>query len=170
MIVRRLVVDDYPLLRELSAYLDTVEPPPPPYDERGDWRADIEAGAPSVDRPKPLAYRRQFMEHPLRVGSMADDTIVSALNYFPPGGAGIGWHSDSGHPGWRIYIGRPLTSMPGVFLVSVGAFIDTPGIATAFHISGRAADSWHAVISEGPRFSVGLRIAGDRTARLLGLS
>jgi hypothetical protein len=169
IVVRRLVVEDYPLLRELAAYLDGVEPPPPPYDTRGDWRADIAAGPPDVDRPKPLAYRRQFMAAPVRVGSMADDTIVSALNYYPPGGSGIGWHTDSGHPGWRIYIGRPLTAMPGVFLVTGGAFLDVPGLATAFHVSGRAADSWHAVASEGPRLSMGLRIAGDRTARLLGL-
>jgi hypothetical protein len=175
MIVRRLVVDDHEVLREMSAFLDTVEAPPPPYDTRGDWLADIDAGPPPVDRPQPLAFRRQFMPAPVRVGSMADDTIVSALNYYPPGGAGIGWHTDSGHAGWRIYIARPLAVEPGVLLVYDGAerethvLIDTPGIAAAFYVSGRPCDSWHAVRTFGPRLSIGLRIAGARTARAMGL-
>jgi hypothetical protein len=170
VIVHRLAVDDHQLLRELAAYLDGVEPPPPPWDEHGDWLADIDSGPPPVDRPKPLAYRRQFMQAPVRVGSMDSDTIVSALNYYPPGGSGIGWHTDSGHAGWRIYIARPLEAMPGVFLVTAGVFIDQPGIATAFYVSGRPGESWHAVRAFGARLSIGLRIAGDRTARALGLA
>jgi hypothetical protein len=170
MILRRLVVADHALLRELSTYLETVDPPPPPYDTRGDWRADIEAGPPAVDRPKPLAFRRQFMQAPVRIGSMADDAIVSALNYYPPGGAGIGWHSDAGHPGWRIYIGRPLTSAPGLFLLPGLIFEDVPGIATAFYVSGHPCDSWHAVRAEGARLSIGIRFKAGPTARALGLA
>jgi hypothetical protein len=170
VIVRRLVVDDFALLRELSAYLDGVEPPPPPFDTRGDFRADIAAGPPDVDRPKPLAFRRQFMQAPVRVGSMGSDVIVSALNYYPAGGAGIGWHTDSGHAGWRIYIARPLGHVPGSFLIPNGAYVDSPGMATAFEITGNPCDSWHAVSTDGPRFSIGIRFKGGPTARALGLS
>jgi hypothetical protein len=170
VIVHRLDVDAHPLLRELSAYLDTVQPPQPPYDEKGDWRADVDAGPPAEDRPKPRAFRRQFMERPLRLPSMPDDTILSALNFYPPGGSGLGWHTDTGHPGWRVYLGRPLTHLPGAFLVPDGIFLDEPGIATAFYVSGKPCESWHAVRAFGARLSVGLRIAGDRTARALGLA
>jgi hypothetical protein len=163
--VLRLAIAPHPMLRELAAYLATVAPPSPPYDEHGDWRADIAAGPPLEDRPKPLHYRRQFMKTPIRLPSMPDDTIVSALNYYPAGGAGLGWHTDRAE-GWRVYIGLPLTNVAGCFITREALFYDVDGFAVAFEAGPQ---SWHAVRADGPRLSIGLRIRGGRTARLLGL-
>lgn len=166
MIVARLRIAEFPLLAELAAYLDRASCPPGPYDARGDWRADVAAGPPSCDQPKPLRYRRQFLPTPIRLPLMDSDTIVSALNYFPPGGAGLGWHTDSRQPGWRVYLARPLGLLPGCFVTPERVFFDEPGIALAF-LAGPGA--WHAVVADGERLSMGLRIRGGRTARALGL-
>jgi hypothetical protein len=52
-----------------------------------------------------------------------------------------------------------------------GVVLDAPGVATAFQVTGHSADSWHAVWSPGPRFSVGIRFRTPAAAdELLGLS
>jgi hypothetical protein len=166
--VRRLVVADHQLLRELAAYVEQLEVPRPPHRELGDWRADIAAGPPDVNRTRPAAFRLQIMEWQ-QPAWMPRDATIASVNYFPPGGAGLGWHTDFGRPGWRVYIGRPLGPELGQFHFAGGWLEDSPDSAIAFYVSDVRHDSWHAVRCDGPRFSVGLRITGPATARALGL-
>lgn len=168
MEVLRLPIARHALLRELDAYARGLEEPRPPYMERGDLLADLFAGPPAVDRTRPQSFRFQIMQWQQPRWMPADSTIAS-VNYFPGGGAGIGWHTDSSRPGWRVYIGRPLNGAPGMLLVEGDAFEDTPGIAHAFYVSGEPCSSWHAVRAAGARFSVGIRIESAAAAAALGL-
>lgn len=168
MIVRRLRIDDHQLLRELLAYVNEVQLPGlqlVPHE--GDWRADIAGGVPLEDRPRPRSFRRLGLPTKRPIW-MPPDAALASLNYYPPGGAGIGWHTDSTSIGWRVYIGRPLEGVPGEFMLPLATIADEAGFATAFHVSGQPCSSWHAVRAEGARLSVGIKITGD-TARVLGL-
>lgn len=170
MNVRRLALVDHPILQQLDAYLAALEPPAPPHHERGDLALDLRTGPPPYDRTRPLAFRFHRMEwdQPLW---MPIDASLASVNYFPPGGSGLGWHTDSSRPGWRVYIGRPVATLPGALLVAGAAYCDMPGKALAFYVSGIACATWHAVQAPSERFSVGLRCeAGSATARLLGLT
>lgn len=168
MQVFRLHVAQHALLRELAAYADQLEAPAPPYRERGDLLADIAGGPPAADRTRPEAFRFAIMEWEQPLWMPIDSTLAS-VNYYPPGGSGLGWHSDTSRPGWRVYIGRPLEGVPGEFLVEGGAYSDVAGVAHAFYVSGVPGESWHALRAGGARFSVGIRIDGEVTARALGL-
>lgn len=161
MTVYQLNIAAHPMLSELAAALGKVGRQGPPHAERGDWRADIERGTPIDDRPKPWAFRRDMLPHVLLDGlTLPEGARIAALNYYPSGGAGLGWHTDTRNIGWRVYIARPLTETPGALLLPDGsALTDRPGIALAFKVTGRACDSWHAVRAEGPRLSVGLVVA-----------
>jgi hypothetical protein len=169
VIAQRLTVADHPLLRDVAAYLDGVRVPAPPWRERGEWRADIDGGPPTVDRNRPAAFRWQPLPHAGRLPNMAPADIIASLNYYPPGGAGQGWHTDSGAFGWRIYMGRPLAGVAGCFLTASQTLYDAPGTALAFYVSGVPCASWHAVRAEGARLSVGIRIRDPATVRALGL-
>jgi len=167
LIVRRLVVADHPLLCAAAAYLETLAPPRPPYVRAGDLDSDLVAGPPDEPRNRPRAFRHLTLPHPAL--ELPPDVKVSALEFYPAGG-GLGWHSDyQGQPGWRVYIGRPLDGVPGVFMTVDGNYPDSPGLGTAFQITGRS-DTWHAVRADGARLALGLRFAvGGLTARALGL-
>ncbi len=174
MNVRRLQIADYAVLRELQRFLDTLRAPPPPYEPaRGDLAVDLAAGPPlDGDRVHPLARWRQVPHYvEAHWPKLPPDCAIASLNYYPPGGAGMGWHTDSSAPGHRVYIGKPLAGAPGHFLSHNGVHrvdtVDEDGIATAFTIGPL---SWHAVRADGERLSVGMRVdAGGATARLLGI-
>jgi hypothetical protein len=170
--VQRLTIADHAVLATVAAFVATLPVPRPPYHERGDWRRDVEAGPPAgVDRPKPFNFRRHSI--PVSKGpTLPPGFTVSAINYYPVGGAGLGWHTDSVYPGWRIYVAQPLLlEAPGAFLFGPGAVLeDAPGQAIAFKITGDPGDSWHAVRAEGARFSVGIRIRDRAVAATLGLT
>jgi hypothetical protein len=61
-------------------------------------------------------------------------TTISALNYYPSGGSGLGWHTDSVNPGWRVYVAQPLADVAGEFLTADEIIADEPGIALAFRV------------------------------------
>ena len=176
MIVQRLTVATRPLLAMLSAFLGMLPLPAPPYAQVGDWRRDVTGGPPSVDRPRPLTFRREpLLARPstrtlatLVRSRLPAGTTISALNYYPAGGAGLGWHTDSANPGWRIYIAQPLTEVAGEFLTADEIIADAPGVALAFEVG--APESWHAVRTEGPRLSIGIRIRERAQLELLGLA
>jgi len=173
MIVRRLLIASHPLLQQAAQYLASVTPPQA-FDvakwERGDWRADFDGPPPTSDRPQPLAFRRMRMESAARVDGWGD-AKVSALNYYPVGGGGLGWHTDTGHPGWRVYMPRLLGGgAPGVFRTAGADYVDERGTALAFWISGEPMGSWHAVRTYGARLSLGIRFTDGPTQRALGLS
>ena len=180
MKVYAVAISAHGFLADLAAFLGELKTPQFFFvdrnSENGDWRADIEAGPPADDRPKPLSFRRQFLQAPALLPSFPGSTTVSALNYYPVGGGGIGWHTDSHAPGWRIYLARPLTSAPGLLVTEridgdrrARTYDDVPGLARAFYVSGEPCTSWHAVIAPGPRFSIGVRIRSTAVAKSLGL-
>lgn len=78
---------------------------------------------------------------------------IQCHNYFPPGG-GIDWHTDSGLPGWRVYVflGREGTS---TFHYQEHAFDEPAEGAYAFETG---VGTWHAVESYRARFSCGLQL------------
>jgi hypothetical protein len=167
VIVRRLHIGNHPLLRALALHLYALEPPHPPYTCVGDLAGDLEHGPPKGPRNRPHAYRHLTLPQPALV--LPPDVKVSALEFYPAGG-GLGWHSDyQGSPGWRVYIGRPLDGVAGVFMTVDGNYPDSHGLATAFQVTGRS-DTWHALRCDGPRLALGIRFpAGGLTARTLGL-
>ncbi len=168
MIVRRLTIADHPLLCELNHYAARLEAPPPPYLKRGDFFRELLDDPPSENRNRPDGYEFQIMQW-RQPEWMPDDATISAVNYFPALG-GIGWHTDSGAPGWRVYVARPVDPrLPGSFHYEGGAMQDRAGMAIAFFVTGLPCDSWHAVQCDGPRFSVGIRFPIGATARALGL-
>jgi len=164
------------MLIYLRRFLDGLTVPPPPYSESGDLARDLASGPGRADdarvlqlddRPRPLAYRRQMLRS---VGNgrptLPPGITIASVNYYPAGGAGLGWHTDSSHDGWRIYIARPLTVLRGQFLTREWQIDDDTEMALAFRI-GPGLDSWHAVRAPGPRLSTGLRIVGDAAVRLV---
>ncbi len=165
MIPRALRIADHPLLCQLAGYLAGVEVPHG-YREKGNYRLDIAAGPPAEDRPRPTSYRWQAIPIAAPPEFLPDDVRHASLNYFPTGGAGMGWHTDSTMPGWRVYLPRLLGPARGEFHFVGGSFLDSSAFAIAFLV-GR--DSWHAVTAYGERMSIGIRIVGDATARALGL-
>lgn len=167
MIVQRLDISKHALLRMMSAFLARAERPPAPPMERGDLHGDLMAGPPASDRPNPTSYRFHRLQPPQL--ALPTATTIGSFNYFPEGGAGIGWHTDSNSPGWRVYVARPLSADVGWFYSDAGLFQDDPLQATAFYVARPPRHFWHAVSAPGPRFSIGIRIQSDDVARELGL-
>lgn len=171
MKIHRLTIADHPLLVGAAAVLDSLEAPHGPFLERGDFWTDIEGDPPKDNRPRPHNYHRKPF-HPPRPLDLPPDVHLASINYYPPGGAGMGWHTDSTSPGWRVYLARPL-GVPGCFItMDDGRRVETydeDGIALAFFVSGEP-DTWHAVRTMDARFSLGLRlVAPGPTAAALGL-
>jgi hypothetical protein len=163
--VQRIEIARYPALRALAACLAQLTPPTD-FDEVGDWRADIDGGPPALDHSAPCSRRHARMAIPIAVALPAD--VTHGANYYPPGGAGLGWHTDSNAPGWRIYIGRPLAGVPGELLTVGGSYPDEPGTALAFCVP-RKGHFWHAVRAPGERLSLGIRTLGAPLGTLADL-
>lgn len=133
----------------------------------GDLAADLRDGPPeTVDRPRALV-RRCGMVPFAHARELLKPVDVVGINYYPARG-GMGWHTNSNAPGWRIYLPLALDAHGGSGLITTdGRFPDQPGFANAFRI-GPWRESWHAVWADGARLSIGARIT-DATARELGL-
>lgn len=160
--LHRLPVAKFALLSDLAAALRSVRPPDPPYTELGDFAADIDAGPPAKDRPRPFSYRRQIMQRSELRLHVPDGVMVASLNYYPVGG-GVGWHTDSKSPGWRVYLALPMGPGRGAFITRDRFAFDDPDFALAFRVGPGA---WHAVDSPGPRLSAGLHFVPGAFERL----
>lgn len=151
-----------PMLRTVADFLAQV-----PLDEAnvrvesvGDWASELAAGPPAVDSD--LSRARRSANLPVRqvaltklLGGAAD---VRAVHYYPRGG-GMGWHTNSSSPGWRIYVPR-VTGLPpdsGIALVD-RRVPDRQDYANVFRVGEGA---WHAVYANTARFSAGIRFADD---------
>lgn len=170
MKVTRIPVHRHALLVGMSDYLASVAEPAGAYvPSVGNVRADIDGGPPGRDRPQPASYHRLFLPHPQRLPGMRAGIRISALHYYPAGG-GLGWHTDSGAWGWRVYVVRHLEPGYGRFFNAKGAFyVDDPSYANAFYVRDKDPFSWHAVHTSGPRLSLGVRIKSKEIAHWLGL-
>lgn len=111
--------------------------------------------------------------HPLRVR-------CSGHFWYPPGGY-MGWHTNSGAPGWRVYITHAREPGKSFFryrLPDTGVVVtsrDRTWDVRLFRIAA-SAPLWHAVYSETDRYSLGyvvhrasiLEAAAERVRSLLG--
>jgi hypothetical protein len=167
---RLLRIADHPLTRELASYLARLDAPAwveSPRTTVGDLQADLAAGPLRArDRPRPEAFRRMILPNK-RPAWMPDDCSFGSVNYYPPGGSGVGWHTDATSPGLRVYIGRPLELVPGEFYFEGGHACDIEGYAIAFYVSA-GGDSWHAVNAPRARLSAGIKIVGPTARELTG--
>lgn len=191
MNVRRLLIAEHPVLALAAQRLETLRAPPPPYPEvpLAALLYDIDNGPPVSNRVHAACSRRVPPIYGAISGGLPLDTRIASLNYYPPGGSGFGWHTDSTAPGHRVYLGRPADGTPGLFYAvapgepsieraqpespGISIYPDMPGTALAFTVPIFAPPvqplPWHAVYCGGERFSLGLRIDfGSATARALG--
>lgn len=170
MNVHRIPIDRFRVLRELAAALEgaTIAPNNDPIITLGDWPKSLDAqpwnGDRDVAQPKDRCYRplRDVVECAQAI--VGPDVEVRASHFYPVGG-GMGWHTNSNGPGWRIYVVRALGPGVGSGMLTPGVFHhDMPGHANAFRI-GDWRDSWHAVHARGcSRLSVGIRLTDGQAA------
>ncbi len=85
-------------------------------------------------------------------------------NYYPAGG-GIGWHTDSAWPGWRVYVYRLL----GADGASVMRFDDQEFHEGPSEFGGYVfkAGIWHALYTHIPRLSCGFQIPATFASELI---
>ncbi len=99
------------------------------------------------------------------------DVLDSGHFLYPPG-TSMGWHTNSGAPGWRLYVTR--TDSPGSSFFRYrdprdGRIVTTTDDTWNFRLFRITADEplWHAIASQTNRFSFGyLVLDGARVARL----
>lgn len=147
-----------PLLEQLYDVVSRIDARPIP-EVAGDWVADIADGVPIVDRNMPRAKKVALLQRVTSIQQQHPDVAVRAIHYYPAGG-GMGWHTNSQAPGWRVYVphvmvARPLSGM----LTANECVLDRDGFANVFEVRG--AESWHAVFAMTERWSLGVRLPSD---------
>lgn len=161
----RVSVESHPVLVALHHLLaELLIAPRREPEVVGDLDADLRAGIPSVDRMHPTSIRcRHMVDIAQRARALVGTWETRAATYYPAGG-GMGWHTDSGRPGWRAYVVLPLGRSR--FLTADAAFQDVGGTAMVFRAG---PGGWHAVQATDERFSIGVRIP-DADAEMLRAS
>lgn len=170
MDVWQIPADRHPLLSALYALLREHEPRQHTLVVNDELQRSFVADPPSGDRPNPQAGLREFEFLPALVEAAGrvlarwgDEEITTrAVNYYPAGG-GIGWHTNSNFPGWRVYIVRTAPQPRSRFLIPQGAIPDRDGVANVFKVEPGA---WHAVDAATERWSFGMRISDGLAAQL----
>jgi hypothetical protein len=113
------------------------------------FRAEVAAGPPFADRQ--VASTRACAElldlHGLVQGRYPALNLRGAI-YYPPDG-GLGWHTNSNHPGWRVYVVRA----PGgrsFMRTAASDVLDRDAHANIFRVPG-----WHCIVAPTERWSIG---------------
>lgn len=158
----RVKVESHPILERLQHLLaDLLIEPRRAVQSFGDVAMDIRSGIPSTDRRQPWSIRCVHMiDVAARAKPLVGNWQVRAATYYPAGG-GMGWHTDSGRPGWRVYVVLPLGRSR--FLTVDQEFRDMGGTAMVFKAGPGA---WHAVEATDERFSIGVKVPDDVAAEL----
>lgn len=105
---------------------------------------------PDIDRARPVdSYvgRSNLGSFPI-----PPSCRLQCHNYYPNGG-GLGWHTDSTQPGWRIYLYRYLNG-DGLFRYRNQEFREQ---VVGGYLFETGPDCWHSLASFGERFSVGIQ-------------
>lgn len=123
---------------------------------------------PTDDMPRPLAQ----WAAPLALDIKPPPGCFSGCaNYFPAGG-GIGWHTDSHRPGWRLYVFRMFGFVKADNDQSTGQmrYADRvlPERNEGAYVFETGVGCWHAVESFGHRVSAGLLITDEIAKELIG--
>jgi len=158
--VRQLPIDDRPLLAELLACaLRQFFARPPATTTGGDLRADLDAGPRNADLAWYTSRDCAFLAKGPAQQLCPRGVEVRGVTYYPACG-GIGWHTNSDAPGWRVYVPcSPYLDKWRAGLHTTSGFVaDRPGFANAFKV-GEWRDSWHAVECTDPRLVVGVRLS-----------
>ena len=169
MQVRQLAIADQPLLAQLLACaVRQYFARPPETTTGGDLRADLDAGPPATDLPWYTSRDCAFLAKGPAQQLCPPGVQVRGVTYYPARG-GIGWHTNSDAPGWRVYAPcSPFLDTWRAGMHTTNGFVaDRPGFANAFKV-GDWRDSWHAVECTDPRLVIGIRI-NDELARDWGL-
>ena len=158
MNVAQLPLDRVPALASLAgqarARLDRHTPTPVLV---GEWPTDLYVGPPDVDQPHAVARYCAFVGRPEAPAGFE----VRGTNYYPAGG-GMGWHTNSDAPGWRIYLPCLAPRAPSGMLTEGGFVLDRAGFANVFRVDvDDFRKSWHAVHALSPRLTVGLRVSAE---------
>lgn len=111
--------------------------------------------APDVDRARPAAKYWGTIAEQLYGYASPVGGRLQCTNYFPSGG-GMGWHTDSGMPGWRVYVFRcSAGSGSSTFHYCDQTFVE--GVVGAY-VFETGVGCWHAVESRRDRFSCGMQV------------
>lgn len=124
-----------------------------------DFSADMALGPPAEDRD----IRAPRLATHLGGLQTFAGTVVSAplqvrAAWYYPAGGGLGWHTNSRKPGWRVYVVLPFGES-GLWTFDGTTrdwHPDRAGHANLFRIDDDWRKSWHAVAADAPRLSLGL--------------
>jgi hypothetical protein len=117
------------------------------------WSADVAARRAQLDRAVARWLESGF------AGSVRPVLSAAGQWWYPPG-TYFGWHTNHGHPGWRLYLSHAEAEDRSFFRYRdprSGEVITSPDgrwHLRLFEIS-RDRPLWHAIRSETHRFSVG---------------
>lgn len=156
MVIHQVPITAHPLLTVLATELARQPRVPVPM-IRG-FREHLAAGPPA--RHIAGVPQRTMFAAPLEWSAEIRAAVkdgwgfdMRAIWYCPAGG-GIGWHTNSDRPGWRVYVVRsPRLSR---FLMPGQSICDRDGFANIFEIPPGGA--WHAVDAIDERWSGGVRV------------
>ena len=149
MDVWRVPVIAHPLLEGLWELLAQA-PRPRGFLRYGDLEADWAEGPGVEDRPTPRT--RHMGEFSGRMDSalgLGFPTLRRRAFGCYPAGGGLGWHTNSDTPGWRVYLVR---SGGGQLLLPGSAVDDRDAHANIFRVG---MGTWHAVRAVGDRYVLG---------------
>ena len=154
--VHQIPIVSHSLLRRM--YVAIAGARPVAVHVEGDWLRDVAGGIPDIDRDLPVARATgHLMGLQAAFDTGVPGTFVRAALYYPPGG-GLGWHTNSARPGWRVYVPYLPDACPMSGTVTAhGCFPDRHGHANLFNVT-EWRQSWHAVYALTERFSVGLLV------------
>jgi hypothetical protein len=168
------VIHQIPLPSWLRPLWDLLEWAPRPEPERRHSRQlwqDLESLPPLSDEdrmssagravPRVAALLREQLHQAERL--MPRGIEVRGAAYYPEGG-GLGWHTNSDVPGWRLYVVRAPEGRSYV-RTSDGVYQDQHGRANLFRVTG--PESWHCVGAVTERWTLGLLIPDELAAELL---
>lgn len=139
--------------RDLIARIDGVSKPFAIKSARWD---DVTDAHPTEDIARP----KDFFHGLLNVDN---GRLSGCANYFPAGG-GMGWHTDSHRPGWRVYVYR-LDGGTAVFRHGDIAVSEFPGAGG--YVFRVGDDCWHSIRTHGDRFSCGIRLTEEEAKALV---
>jgi hypothetical protein len=157
-----------PLLGLLAGFLEDVDASRG-YVQRERWPGlPLSAPPPAHDIDIDAARYLVHLEREQRalVELVPPDVRVRNVSYYPEGG-GLGWHTNSALPGWRVYVPLLPDAPRSGTRTESGWFPDRPGFANMFRITDWR-NSWHCVEAHTARLSAGLWIDDTRAATLIG--
>ena len=109
---------------------------------------------PVDDRSRPASYRRGTLHLSLAALDLPPGVELRCHNYFPWGG-GMDWHTDSGSPGWRVYVFRGGDGS-STFGFRDRLFAEGP---VGGYVFETGVGSWHSVQSYRDRWSCGVQVS-----------